>query len=91
MLKDHSLSSLGLGSWAYLITPEPWYGLGKGVLLGCLLSALVGLVESAPAGIPLSGTDAYFYVVSPLAWILLSLLVVSHRLLGQGDARERGL
>ena len=34
-------------------------------------------------GVPLVGTDTYRYMVSPIAWILLSLLVVSHRLIAK--------
>lgn len=49
------------------------------------------LAGAQPAGIPLPRTEAYFYVVSPMPWILLSLLVVSHRLLREGGGREQSL
>ncbi len=75
--------------WSLLRSPRsnPWYGLGVGVVLACLATALLGLVESAPAGIPLVGKEPYFYVVSPIPWLLLFLLIVSHRLLRQGELR----
>jgi hypothetical protein len=140
MLKGHTLSGLGLGSWAPLynggilvenpthphnaylelyanagvlgalafivcliVTVRlswdmlrssrigPWYGLGVGVVLSFLIAALVGLVESAPVGIPLVGTNAYFYVVSPLPWLMLSFMVVAHRLRTRVDAEENAV
>jgi len=77
--------------WDILRSPRSslWYGLGVGVLLACLISASVGFVESAPVGIPLLGAEAYFYVVSPLPWMLAALLVVAHGLLKGNGVRER--
>jgi hypothetical protein len=38
------------------------------------------VVESAPAGVPLVAPETYYYIVSPIPWILGGLLVVTHRL-----------
>jgi O-antigen ligase len=60
---------------------HPWYGLGVGVILACVATLLVGIVESAPMGVPLVATETYYYIISPVAWILCGLLVIAHRLI----------
>ena len=57
-----------------------WYGFGVGVILACVVTLLVGVVESAPAGVPLVAAETYYYIISPLPWILCGLLVIAHRL-----------
>jgi O-Antigen ligase len=56
-----------------------WYGFGVGVILACVVTALVAFLESAPMGVPLVGEQTYYYVVSPVAWMLCGLLVIAHR------------
>jgi len=58
----------------------PWYGFGIGVLLACVATLLVGIVESAPIGVPLVAANTYYYIISPIPWILMALLVIAHRL-----------
>ncbi|MDM7999934.1 MAG: O-antigen ligase family protein [Dehalococcoidia bacterium] len=58
---------------------HPWYGFGIGLILACMTVLCVGIVESAPMGVPLVGTDTYYYVVSPIAWFLCGLLAMAHR------------
>jgi hypothetical protein len=58
-----------------------WYGFGIGVILACVAALLVAIVESAPMGVPLVAPETYYYVVSPVVWILMSLVVVAHRLI----------
>ena len=58
----------------------PWYGFGIGVLLACVATLLVGIVESAPIGVPLVAGNTYYYILSPIPWILMGLLVIAHRL-----------
>jgi hypothetical protein len=60
---------------------HPWRGFGIGVLLACLATLLVGVLESAPVGVPRVGADDYRYIISPIPWILGGLLVSAHRLL----------
>jgi hypothetical protein len=57
-----------------------WYGFGVGVILACFVTLLVGVVESAPVGVPLVAAETYYYIISPLPWILCGLLVIAHRL-----------
>ena len=64
---------------------HPWYGFGIGVVLACFLTLLVGVVESAPVGVPLVGQYTYYYIVSPAPWILGGFLVGAHRLICQTD------
>ena len=59
---------------------HPWHGFGVGVILACLVTLLVAVVESAPVGVPLVAADTYYYVISPIPWILCCLLVIAHRL-----------
>ncbi len=66
---------------------HPWYGFGAGVILACVATLLVGIVESAPMGVPLTAADTYYYIVSPIPWILCGLLVVAHRLITKGTAQ----
>jgi O-Antigen ligase len=61
-----------------------WYGFGIGVILACVVTLLVAIVESAPMGVPLVGTHTYHYVVSPIAWLLCGLLVMAHRQVTKG-------
>jgi hypothetical protein len=69
-------------SWDILrLSPvNTWYGIGTGVMLASLLSGLVGFLESAPVGIPLLASNVYFYVVSPVPWIMMGLLTVTYKL-----------
>jgi len=57
-----------------------WYGFGIGMILACVTTLLVGTLESAPAGVPLVAAETYYYIISPIPWILCGLLVVAHRL-----------
>jgi hypothetical protein len=80
------LIALGIGtklSLDIIRSPRahPWYGLGVGVILACVATLLVGIVESAPMGVPLVATGTYYYIISPVAWILCGLLVIAHRLI----------
>lgn len=81
-------------AWDIIRSPRnhPWYGFGVGVLLACVATLLVGVVENSPMGLPLVGTDDYRYIVSPAPWVLGGLLVSAHRLICQTDEcydRER--
>jgi hypothetical protein len=58
---------------------HPWYGFGVGVILACVATLLVAVVESAPMGVPLVAADTYYYVISPISWTLCGLLVIAHR------------
>jgi hypothetical protein len=62
---------------------HPWRGFGVGVVLACLATLLVGVLESAPVGVPRVVTDDYRYIISPIPWILGGLLVTAHRLLSR--------
>ena len=62
---------------------HPWYGFGIGVLLACLATIIVGIVESSPIGVPLLATDTYYYFISPAPLILVGFLVSAHRLLSK--------
>ena len=55
-----------------------------------MLCALVGIVESAPAGIPVAGRESYFYVVSYVPYFMLSLLVVAQTLLKERSKEATG-
>lgn len=59
---------------------SPWYGFGIGVLLAWAVTLLVGIVESAPIGVPLVAATTYYYIISPIPWILMAFLVIAHRL-----------
>lgn len=76
---------LGIGlkiAWDLVKSPRnhPWYGFGVGVVLACAATLLVGIVESAPVGVPLVASDTYYYLVSPVPWILAGLLVIARKL-----------
>jgi O-antigen ligase len=58
---------------------HPWYGFGVGVILACIATLMVAVLESAPMGVPLVAADTYYYVVSPISWMLCGLLVTAHR------------
>jgi hypothetical protein len=60
---------------------HPWYGFGVGVILACVATLLVAMVESAPVGVPLVAATTYYYIISPVAWILCGLLGIAHRLI----------
>ena len=62
---------------------HPWYGFSIGVLLACLATIIVSVVESAPTGVPLVGIDTYYYIVSPVPWLLAGFLVSAHRLISK--------
>jgi hypothetical protein len=59
---------------------HPWYGFGVGVILACLVTLLVAFLESAPVGVPLVAANTYYYVISPIGWLLCALMVIAHRL-----------
>ncbi len=69
-------------AWGLLRSPRdnPWYGFGVGVVLACAATLLVGVVESAPVGVPMVASDTYYYLVSPVPWILATLLVIARKL-----------
>jgi O-antigen ligase len=78
------LVALGIGlklSLDIIRSPRshPWYGFGVGVILACIATLLVAVLESAPMGVPLVGEQTYYYVVSPISWTLCGLLVIVHR------------
>jgi len=80
------LIALGIGmklSLEIIRSPRshPWYGFGVGVILACVATLLVGIMESAPVGVPLVAATTYHYIISPIAWILCGLLVIAHRLI----------
>lgn len=70
-------------AWNIVRKPRshPWYGFGIGVVTACVVTLLIGLVESAPVGVPLVGEDTYYYLVSPVPWILAGLLIAANDLL----------
>ena len=85
------LIALGIGaklSLDIIRSPRthPWYGFGVGVILACVATLLVGTLESAPMGVPLVAAETYYYIVSPVAWILCGLLVIAHRLITKSPA-----
>jgi O-antigen ligase len=80
------LIALGIGvklSLDIIRSPRshPWYGFGIGVILACIATLSVAIVESAPMGVPLVAATTYYYIISPVAWILCGLLVIAHRLI----------
>jgi O-Antigen ligase len=87
------LVALGIGlklSLDIIRSPRthPWYGFGVGVILACVGTLLVASVESAPMGVPRVGADNYYYVISPIAWLLCGLLVMAHRHLTKSPASQ---
>jgi O-antigen ligase len=87
------LVALGIGlklSLDIIRSPRthPWYGFGVGVILACVGTLLVASVESAPMGVPRVGADNYYYVISPIAWLLCGLLVMAHRHLTRSPASQ---
>jgi hypothetical protein len=82
------LVALGIGlrlSLDIIRSPRthPWYGFGVGVILACVATLLVAALESAPMGVPLVAAETYYYVISPIAWMLCGLLVMAHRLIAK--------
>jgi hypothetical protein len=65
---------------------RPAYGLGIGVVLACIVTLLVGIVESAPVGAPHLAAETYYYVICPIPCALLAFLVVTHRLITREEA-----
>jgi len=70
-------------AWGIIRSPRnhPWYGFGVGVVLACVATLLVGIVESAPVGVPMVAEDTYYYLISPVPWILAGLLVAANNLI----------
>lgn len=64
---------------------RPAYGLGIGVVLACIVTLLVGIVESAPMGAPHLAAETYYYVICPIPCALLAFLVVTHGLITRGE------
>jgi len=68
---------------------HPWFGYGFGILLAIVVTAIMGIFESAPMAIPSLGANEYHYAMSPVPWLLGGALVVVHRILCDSDSRER--
>ncbi len=64
---------------------HPAYGLGIGVVLACIATLAVGLLESAPVGAPHLAAATYYYVISPIPFALAAFLVVAHHLITRGQ------
>jgi len=64
---------------------HPWYGFGIGVVSACALAILIGVIETAPTGMPIVAPNTYYYLVSPVPWFLGILLLSAHRLIRQSD------
>lgn len=60
---------------------HPWYGFAVGLLTTILAVGIHGFFEVTPAGISYEGADTYYYIVSPILWILAGLLVRTQRIL----------
>lgn len=58
---------------------ETWYGLGVGVILALLATALLGLIEQWPSGMTLLGTDRYHYIVILIPLLLAAPLTMVER------------
>lgn len=58
---------------------ETWYGLGIGIILALLATALLGLIEQWPSGITLLGTDRYHYIVILIPLLLAAPLTIVER------------
>ncbi len=65
----------------YVDRRHPWYGLGVGVVLACVVTLALGFIESAPLGMPAIVGGVYHYLFSPIPWLLAILLVTTRRLL----------
>lgn len=66
-----------------------WHGLGLGLVGACLVTALVGFVESSPFAIYLRTKETYLWMASPLPWILAASLVVASKLTSSPTSRGR--
>jgi hypothetical protein len=58
-----------------------WYGFGVGILAAILAISIHGVFETSPAGVLAEGVGTYYYIVSPVFWVLAGLLVRAHRAL----------
>jgi hypothetical protein len=58
---------------------ETWYGLGAGIILALLATALLGLIEQWPSGITLLGADRYHYTVILIPLLLAAPLIMVER------------
>ncbi len=78
--------------WDILRSPRAkiWYGVGMGILFAGAVSALFGLIEKAPIVHLVFDDAAYFYVFSPLPWLLGAGLVVDHRLVVEAKSQGGG-
>jgi hypothetical protein len=70
-----------------------YYGLSIGVLLAILAVAVVSLVEGSPFGLGIltPGGASYSYILSPIPWLLVALLVIARRLLRQPVADDSSI
>ena len=60
---------------------HPWYGFAVGLVATVLAIGVHGFFEVTPAGILYEGTDTYYYIVSPILWVLAGSLVRTQRIL----------
>lgn len=60
-----------------------WTGFGLGLFFVVVYVALLAVLESSPFGFFVQMEYSYYYVVSPIPWLIASLLVVTHRMLTQ--------
>ena len=52
-----------------------WRGFAIGILAAILAISIHGLFETSPVGIVAQGVGTYYYIVSPIFWILAGVLV----------------
>ena len=58
-----------------------WYGFAVGLVATILAVLVHGFFEVTPAGIPYERIDTYYYIVSPILWVLAGSLVRTQRIL----------
>lgn len=64
-------------AWQLLVAGRghPYYGLVVGLVLATVISLFVGIVETPPLGIVAVGKETYYYVISPLGFLLGAMVV----------------
>lgn len=67
---------------------HPYYGLGVGVVLACIITLVVGFLESAPFCIPFMIKGVYYYLLSPVLWLLMGALIMVRSLLKETTSAE---
>jgi O-antigen ligase len=60
---------------------HPWYGFAVGILAAILAISIHAIFETSPVGILAEGAGTYYYIASPIFWVLAGLLVRSKRVL----------